>query len=36
MTGRYQEQLLIDPNTGLVTLAPWHAVSDPAWQRRAP
>ena len=29
-------QVLIDPNTAAVTKAPWQAVSDPAWQRRAP
>ena len=28
-------QLLIDPTTGVVTAAPWRAVSDPAWQRVA-
>ena len=29
-------QLLIDPNTGAATPAPWMAESEPAWQRLAP
>jgi hypothetical protein len=28
--------LLINPDTGAVTTAPWSAESDPAWQRLAP
>jgi dipeptidyl aminopeptidase/acylaminoacyl peptidase len=35
-TGSRQAQLLIDPDTGAVTPAPWLATSDPAWQRLAP
>jgi WD40 repeat protein len=31
-----QAQLLVDPETGAVTPAPWQAISDPAWQRLAP
>jgi hypothetical protein len=36
VSGTPQAQLLIDPETGAVTPAPWQAVSDPAWQRLAP
>jgi hypothetical protein len=32
---RPQPQLLLDPDTGEVTGAPWNAMSDPAWQRLA-
>jgi Tol biopolymer transport system component len=35
-SGRPEAQLLIDPETGTVTPAPWQAISDPAWQRLAP
>jgi hypothetical protein len=36
MRGSPQAQLLIDPNTGAVTEAPWQAISIPALQRLAP
>ncbi len=34
--GVSEAQVLIDPNSGAVKKAPWQAVGDPAWQRRAP
>lgn len=34
--GSVQPHVLMDPNTGRVTPAPWTAVSYPSWQRLAP
>lgn len=35
-SSRPEPQLLIDPDTGSVTPAPWGGTSEPAWQRIAP